>query len=68
MIPRECKRQIEVDLPVAVVSKHPVNEKSIRHGHGLTLQHPFGTWQAVKTSLDPIQGSAVGKSVHDGMG
>lgn len=33
MIPCECKRLAEVDFPIAVVSKHAVREKSIRHGH-----------------------------------
>lgn len=37
MIPRECKRLAEVDFPIAVVSKHSVREKSIRHGHPSTL-------------------------------
>src|SRR4030043_1974019 len=37
MIPRECKRLAEVDFPIALVSKHSVREKSIRHGHPSTL-------------------------------
>jgi|RhiMetdeSRZDD1v2_1073273.scaffolds.fasta_scaffold369886_3 putative DNA methylase len=37
MIPKECKRLAEVDFPIAVVSKHAVREKSIRHGHPSTL-------------------------------
>ena len=37
MIPKECKRIAEVDFPIAVVSKHAVREKSIRHGHPSTL-------------------------------
>lgn len=37
MIPKECKRIAEVDFPIAVVSKHSVREKSIRHGHPSTL-------------------------------
>jgi hypothetical protein len=37
MIPKECKRLAEVDFPIAVVSKHPAREKSIRHGHPSTL-------------------------------
>ncbi|MDO8586445.1 MAG: DUF1156 domain-containing protein [Armatimonadota bacterium] len=36
-IPRECKRLIEVDFPIAEVSKHSAREKSIRHGHPSTL-------------------------------
>ena len=31
MIPKECKRLAEVDFPIAVVSRHAVREKSIRH-------------------------------------
>ena len=37
MISRECKRLVEVDFPIAVVSKHVAREKSIRHGHPSTL-------------------------------
>ena len=37
MIPRSCKRLAEVDFPISVVSKHAAREKSIRHGHPLTL-------------------------------
>jgi len=37
MIPKECKRLAEVDFPIAVVSKHSAQEKSIRHGHPSTL-------------------------------
>jgi putative DNA methylase len=37
MIPKECKRLAEVDFPIAVVSRHAVREKSIRHGHPSTL-------------------------------
>jgi len=37
MVPKECKRLAEVDFPIAVVSKHAVREKSIRHGHPSTL-------------------------------
>jgi len=37
MIPKECKRLVEVDFPIAVVSKHSAREKSIRHGHPSTL-------------------------------
>ena len=31
MIPKDCKRLAEVDLPVAEVSRHVAREKSIRH-------------------------------------
>ena len=37
MIPRECKRLVEVDFPIAEVSRHAAREKSIRHGHPSTL-------------------------------
>ena len=37
MIPRTCKRLVEVDFPIAEVSKHAAREKSIRHGHPSTL-------------------------------
>ena len=32
MILKGCKRLAEMDFPIAVVSKHAVREKSIRHG------------------------------------
>ena len=37
MIPKQCKRLAEVDFPLAAVSKHAAQEKSIRHGHPSTL-------------------------------
>ena len=37
MIPKQCKRLAEVDFPLATVSKHAAQEKSIRHGHPSTL-------------------------------
>ena len=37
MIPKQCKRLAEVDFPIAVVSRHSAREKSIRHGHPITL-------------------------------
>lgn len=37
MIPKDCKRLAEVDLPIADVSRHAAREKSIRHGHPSTL-------------------------------
>src|SRR5436853_4546523 len=37
MIPKECKRLIEVDFPIGVVNVHAAREKSIRHGHPSTL-------------------------------
>lgn len=36
MIPCDCKRLIEVDVPIAAVSIHSASEKSIHHGHPLT--------------------------------
>jgi putative DNA methylase len=37
MIPKDCKRLAEVDLPVAEVSRHAAREKSILHGDPGTL-------------------------------
>lgn len=37
MIPKECKRLVEVDFPIADVSRHAVREKKIRHGLPSTL-------------------------------
>lgn len=37
MIPKEHKRLAEADCPIAEVSKHSAREKSIRHGHPITL-------------------------------
>ena len=56
MIPRECKRLAEVDLPIAVVSKHAAREKSIRHGHPSTLhlwwaRRPLASSRAVLLAL-----------------
>src|SRR4030095_890910 len=42
VIPKECKRLAEVDFPIAVVSRHAVREKSIRHGHPSTLHLWWG--------------------------
>src|SRR6266487_5839824 len=44
MIPRSCKRLIEVDFPIAAVSEHSAREKSIRHGHPSTL-HLWWAWR-----------------------
>jgi len=41
VIPKDCKRLAEVDFPIAVVSRHAVRDKSIRHGHTSTLQEPI---------------------------
>jgi len=56
MIPKECKRLIEVDFPIAVVSTHSVREKSIRHGHPSTLhlwwaRRPLAACRAVLLGL-----------------
>ena len=56
MIPRECKRLIEVDFPIAAVSKHAAKEKSIRHGHPSTLhlwwaRRPLASCRAVLLGL-----------------
>lgn len=37
MIPKSCKRLAEVDFPIAEVSKHAAQEKSIIHGRPSTL-------------------------------
>src|SRR3990172_9372828 len=37
IIPKECKRLIEVEFPIGEVSKWAAKEKSIRHGHPSTL-------------------------------
>lgn len=37
MIPKQCKRLVEVDFPIATVSKHAVKEKSAKYGHPSTL-------------------------------
>ncbi len=56
MIPRECKRLIEVDFPIAAVSRHSAREKSIRHGHPSTLhlwwaRRPLAACRAVLLGL-----------------
>lgn len=56
MIPKECKRLIEVDFPIAEVSKHSAREKSIRHGHPSTLhlwwaRRPLAACRAVLLGL-----------------
>ncbi|MCX6842950.1 MAG: DUF1156 domain-containing protein [candidate division WOR-3 bacterium] len=63
MIPKECKRLIEVDFPVAAVSAHSAREKSIRHGHPSTLhlwwaRRPLAACRAVLLGLllpDPCE-------------
>jgi adenine-specific DNA methylase len=56
MIPRECKRLIEVDFPLAKVSYYAAREKSIRHGHPSTLhlwwaRRPLASCRAVLLGL-----------------
>jgi putative DNA methylase len=56
MIPRTCKRLIEVDFPIAEVSKHSAREKNIRHGHPSTLhlwwaRRPLAACRAVLMGL-----------------
>ncbi len=56
MIPSTCKRLIEVDFPIAVVSAHSAKEKSIRHGHPSTLhlwwaRRPLAACRAVLLGL-----------------
>ena len=56
MIPKECKRLVEVDFPIAEVSRHAAREKSIRHGHPSTLhlwwaRRPLASSRAVLMAL-----------------
>jgi adenine-specific DNA methylase len=56
MIPAACKRLIEVDFPIAAVSAHSAQEKSIRHGHPSTLhlwwaRRPLAACRAVLLGL-----------------
>lgn len=37
-IPKQCKRLAEADFPIAVVSKHSAEEKSIRHGQAAAIR------------------------------
>ncbi len=69
MIPKECKRLAEVDFPIAVVSKHAVREKSIRHGHPSTLhlwwaRRPLASCRAMALGLllpDPCDPNCPGE-------
>jgi hypothetical protein len=38
VIPKECRRLIEVDCSIAIVSKHSAREKSIPQGHPTSLR------------------------------
>jgi adenine-specific DNA methylase len=56
MLPKQCKRLIEVDFPIGVVSAHAAREKSIRHGHPSTLhlwwaRRPLAACRAVLLGL-----------------
>ena len=56
MIPRSCRRLVEVDFPIAEVSKHAAREKSIRQGHPSTLhlwwaRRPLASSRAVLLAL-----------------
>ena len=56
MIPKECKRLAEVDFPIAVVSKHAIEENAIRHGHPKTLhlwwaRRPLAACRAILLGL-----------------
>ena len=56
VIPRNCRRLVEVDFPIAEVSRHAAREKSIRHGHPSTLhlwwaRRPLASSRAVLLAL-----------------
>lgn len=56
LIPRECKRLAEVDFPIAAVSRHAAQEKSVRHGHPSTLhiwwaRRPLASSRAILLAL-----------------
>ena len=56
MIPRECRRLVEVDFPVAEVSRHAARERLIRRGHPSTLhrwwaRRPLASCRAVLLGL-----------------
>jgi putative DNA methylase len=56
MIPKDCKRLIEVDFPIGIVSIHAAREKSIRYGHPSTLhlwwaRRPLAACRAVLLGL-----------------
>jgi adenine-specific DNA methylase len=56
VIPKACKRLVEVDFPIAEVSRHAAREKSIRHGHPSTLhlwwaRRPLASSRAVLLGL-----------------
>ena len=56
VIPGNCRRLVEVDFPIAEVSRHAAREKSIRHGHPSTLHlwwalRPLASSRAVLLAL-----------------
>jgi adenine-specific DNA methylase len=56
VIPKECRRLVEADFPVAEVSRQAAREKSIRHGHPSTLhlwwaRRPLAACRAVLMAL-----------------
>jgi len=56
MIPKECKRLIEVDFPIAVVSKHALAENGVRSGHPRSIhkwwaRRPLAACRAVLLGL-----------------
>jgi putative DNA methylase len=56
MIPRDCKRLAEVDFPIAIVSKHAVRDRYLRHGHPSTLhlwwaRRPLASCRAMLLAL-----------------
>jgi ribA/ribD-fused uncharacterized protein len=65
VIPKQCKRLIEVDFPIAEVSKQSAREKSIRRGHPSTLhlwwaRRPLAACRSVLMGLllpDPCDGN-----------
>lgn len=56
MIPKECKRLAEMDLPIAEVSRRAARERLIRHGHPSTLhlmraRRPLASWNRQRLGL-----------------
>jgi adenine-specific DNA methylase len=56
MIPKECKRLAEVDFPIAVVSRHSVDEKAVHRGHPNSLhlwwaRKPLAACRAILLAL-----------------
>src|SRR5512142_777182 len=56
MIPKECKRLIEADFPIAIVSRHAAGEEGVKIGHprGLHLwwaRRPLASCRAALLAL-----------------